>query len=374
MRKAVLITIAVLLAATIYGATYTGNSPIQPPLIAHAPIRISGNEGFTKENGVVGGLGTQTDPYVIEGWEIDATGSDYGIFIENSDAYFIIRNCLIFRAQWYGIRLDNVKNGKIENCQMVNNKYGIHLQGSLNNLFYHNNLKNDQNAYDDGTNQWDNGSEGNYWSDYSGKDKNGDKLGDIPYEIPGGSSKDRYPLIEPYSIQPTKGSIDAPVIMVEFTDFQCSFCTRFALNTLPLIEEAYIKTGKVKIVFRNFAFLGPASQLAAQAGECAHEQRRFWEYHDKLFADSLAQGRSAFSKDNLKRLATKLGLDSEAFNQCLDSGKYLEEVQNDRAEGERLGVRGVPWFFINGREVVGAQPFSVFQQIIEEELKKRGKN
>jgi parallel beta-helix repeat protein len=167
---------------------------------------------------------------------------------------------------------------------------------------------------------------------------------------------------------PMKGSPDAPVTIVEFADFMCRYCARFATETLPKIEEEYIKTGKVRFVFRNFPFLGKGSTRAAEAALCAHEQRRFWDYHDRLFADSLERGREVFSPENLKALAAELGLDTERFNKCVDTRKYADMVQEDLEEGRRLEVTGVPTFFINDRKVVGAQPYEVFQRIIEEEL------
>jgi len=171
---------------------------------------------------------------------------------------------------------------------------------------------------------------------------------------------------------PTKGSPDAPVTMVEFSDFMCPYCARFATETLPKIEEEYVETGKVMVVFRHFPVHGEPSIQVAEATLCAHEQHRFWEYHDRLFADSLTQGSRVFSLENLKALAAELGLDTERFNRCVDCRRYSEAVQEDIAEGNRLGVRGTPTFFINGREILGAQPYETFQRAIEEELAKEG--
>jgi len=170
---------------------------------------------------------------------------------------------------------------------------------------------------------------------------------------------------------PTKGSLLAPVTIVEFADFMCPACARFATETLPQIEEEYIETGKVRFVFHNFPFLGEGSFRAAEAALCAHEQGRFWDYHDRLFADSLERGRVVFSPENLKALAAELGLDTDRFNECVDTHKYSEMVGEDLEEGRGLGVRANPTFFINDRKVVGAQPYRVFKQIIEEELAER---
>lgn len=173
-------------------------------------------------------------------------------------------------------------------------------------------------------------------------------------------------LPSPATIQPTKGSLDAPVTIVDFSDFQCGHCAHFAFTTKRQIEEEYVETGQVKLVFRNFVVMGSASQLAAEAGECAHQQGHFWEYHDRLF-QNLTEGRR-ISKDELTRLAGELGLDTTAFNLCLDSGKYKDEVERDAQEGKRRGVSGTPTFFINDRRIVGAQPFETFKRIIDDEL------
>jgi len=172
--------------------------------------------------------------------------------------------------------------------------------------------------------------------------------------------------------EPTKGCADAPVTMVEFSEFYCPYCARFAFDTAPQLEE-YIRAGSVKFIFRNFPVHGQPAILAAQAGECAHEQGRFWEYHDRLFAAVFKERRGSpyLNEDDLAKLATEVGLDREAFARCLAEERYLKNVQDDQAFGQRLGVEGTPTFFINGREVVGAQPFENFKLIIEEELKKR---
>lgn len=168
---------------------------------------------------------------------------------------------------------------------------------------------------------------------------------------------------------PVKGSKDAKVTMVEFSDFQCPFCARFYTQTLSQIEQNYIKTGKVKFVYRDFPLsFHQYAQKSAEAAECADEQGKFWEYHDVLFQkqDEWSTGGS----DKLKEYAQNISLDTKKFNECLDSGKYASEVQNDFKDGSNYGVSGTPTFFINGIAVVGAQPYSAFQQTIEQELNK----
>ena len=167
---------------------------------------------------------------------------------------------------------------------------------------------------------------------------------------------------------PMRGRDKAPVTLIEFSDFQCSFCRKFWQTTLPLIDEKYIGPGKVKFVYRHFAILGKPSVAAAQAAECAGEQGKFWEYHDKLFTS--AGSPLAFTDGKLKGYAKELGLQSQGFNQCLDSGKYFKKVDGETATGGFLGARGTPTFFLNGQLMVGAQPFEVFEAAIEKELKK----
>lgn len=170
---------------------------------------------------------------------------------------------------------------------------------------------------------------------------------------------------------PLDGALDAKVTIVEFSDFMCPYCARFAVETLPKIREEYIHTGKVKHIFRSFPVYREQALRVAEAALCAHEQQRFWEYHDQLFADSRKRGASVFSIENLKSLAVQLGLDAERFNQCVDSRKHSQAVQRDIAEGQHLRVYGVPTFFINGRQIVGAQPYAIFKQVIEEELARK---
>ena len=116
------------------------------------------------------------------------------------------------------------------------------------------------------------------------------------------------------------------------------------------------------------AFLGEESQWAAEASECAADQEAFWEYHNKLFASQNGENQGAFNKDNLKKFAADLKLDTAAFNECLDSGKYTQAIQEQTGTANQLGVRSTPAFIINGFPVLGAQPFETFQQVIEDEL------
>ena len=190
-----------------------------------------------------------------------------------------------------------------------------------------------------------------------------EKDNDIVSGLPNSPSLNSSKLIEEDAI---KGNKDAPVTIVEFSDYECPFCQRFYLQTLPQIEEKYIKTGKARLIYRDFPLdFHKNAEKAAEAAECAGEQDKYYEMHNKLFETGVSGGVSAF-----KQYATDLKLNSTKFNECLDSGKMKAEVQKDAADGQSLGVTGTPAFFINEQELVGAQPFSVFEQVIEDELKK----
>lgn len=126
--------------------------------------------------------------------------------------------------------------------------------------------------------------------------------------------------------------------------------------------------GQVRVGYVHFAFLGEESRRAAEASECASDQNAFWEYHDKLFAGQSGENQGAFHDDNLKRFAVEIGLNAEAFDECLDSGKYAQLVEEESGFARSLGVSSTPTFVLNGRPLVGAQSFEVFQEMIEAEL------
>jgi protein-disulfide isomerase len=165
-----------------------------------------------------------------------------------------------------------------------------------------------------------------------------------------------------------KGSLDAPVTIIEFSDFKCPYCQRFATGTARQIDQQYIQTGQVRYGYMHFAFLGPESQWAAEASECAADQEAFWAYHDKIFTSQDPENRETLDKENLKRFAADLGLDTNAFDQCLDSSTHVSTVRNETQSVQTLGVRSTPSFLVNGQPVIGAQPFEAFQQVIEAQL------
>ena len=163
------------------------------------------------------------------------------------------------------------------------------------------------------------------------------------------------------------GSPAAPVTVVEFSDFQCSFCKKFWTETLPKLKDTHIKKGQVRFIYRHFAILGKHSLQAGQGAECAGEQGRFWEYHDKLFSN---QGGLAFTNAKLKQYAQEVDLKIRPFTQCLESDRFVKKIDGETSVAAFLGARGTPTFFVNGRLLVGAQPFEVFRTAIEEETKK----
>lgn len=167
---------------------------------------------------------------------------------------------------------------------------------------------------------------------------------------------------------PYKGRVDAPITIVEYSDFQCPFCQRFWQETLPEIQSEYIDKGLVKFVYRDFPIssIHPYAQRAAEAAQCAFEQGKFWEYHDRLFANFRSWQKEG--NDEFKRIARELGLDGARFGECIDSGKYAGEVKRDSEDGIRAGVTGTPTFFVNGVKIEGARPFSAFQEVIEAQL------
>ncbi len=171
------------------------------------------------------------------------------------------------------------------------------------------------------------------------------------------------------------GNEDAKVTIVEFSDFQCPFCRSFWKDTLSQIRTEYIDTGKAKLVYKHFPLdFHPSAKIAAQASECASEQSKFWEMHDKIYAEQekLGTGTVQFTAKDLKKWAVQIGLEAKAFNACLDSGKYAARVDSDAAYGAQLGVSGTPSFFVNGQLTVGAQPFATFKALIDTELNKKG--
>jgi len=182
---------------------------------------------------------------------------------------------------------------------------------------------------------------------------------------------------------PSKGPKDATIVIVEFSDFQCPFCGGYAglddnvIEAMkkrdstwepvePNVIRDYVNTGKARFVWKDYPFLGEESKWAAQAARCAHEQGKFWEYHDFLFSNRNGENKGDFSKDNLKKYAQELGINSQEFNECLDSDRYAQKVSDALTYGQSLGIKGTPATFINNKLISGAVPYSAVKKIIDE--------
>ena len=160
---------------------------------------------------------------------------------------------------------------------------------------------------------------------------------------------------------PFIGPADAPITIVEFSDFNCGFCRRFHLQTFPALLAAY--PDKIRFVYRDFPVTSQESYFAAQAAQCAGDQGAFWEFHDLLFAGELGLGSEAYAA-----YAGQLGLDAQALQACVADGTHAAEVEDDARFAAGIGVSGTPTFFVNGLPMVGAQPLEQFQRLIDAEL------
>lgn len=171
------------------------------------------------------------------------------------------------------------------------------------------------------------------------------------------------------------GDAKAPVTLIEYGDFQCPFCAKFHAEVGPQLREEYIKTGKVKMVFRNLQFLGPESAEAGEAAECAKDQSSFWAFHDAIYEEELRDGREHngnLNRDFFLRTAQALRLNTNEFVACYDSNKYADQIAQDRDAAAAVGANSTPTTFVNGRLLRGALPYADFKEAIEEELKNSG--
>lgn len=169
---------------------------------------------------------------------------------------------------------------------------------------------------------------------------------------------------------PVKGSPNAPVTIIEFGDYQCPHCDAWFKNEEPVIQSSYIDTDKAKLYFVDIPYLGPDSALAAQATYCAADQGKYWQYHDTLYTNQGGVQSGWASSGSLKQFASTLGLDTTAFNTCLDSGKYADRVSHNKDVATSAGVQGTPTFLIVGpngttNKIEGGQPASVFSTVID---------
>ena len=158
-----------------------------------------------------------------------------------------------------------------------------------------------------------------------------------------------------------QGDANAPITLIEFGDFNCGYCGKWAHETLPLIAEKYIKTGKVRMAYVHYPILGDDSMTAAEGAECAAQQDNFWEYHNLLYTN---QG-IGFTPANLTKLAGDMGLDKAAFEQCLANFPDRPLLEDDIRLAQVMGVRGTPAFLVNGIPLAGAYPYEDFERVIE---------
>ncbi|MCU0513369.1 MAG: thioredoxin domain-containing protein [Anaerolineae bacterium] len=173
---------------------------------------------------------------------------------------------------------------------------------------------------------------------------------------------DRFELVDD---DPYIGAEDAPIVIVEFSDFECPYCGRHYQRTLEPLLENYGQY--IRYVYRDFAIIGPESRPSALAAECAHEQGKFWEFHNAMFTAQDSLGRAFYLQ-----LAADNDLDVAAFTACLDEERYGSEITNDMIDGQLNDVQGTPGFFINGQFIRGAQPYEVFERVVKRELQRAG--
>jgi len=176
---------------------------------------------------------------------------------------------------------------------------------------------------------------------------------------------------------PVIGNPDAPITIIEFSDFQCPFCARFHIQTLPTIMEEYIEKGDVKLVFRDFPLqsIHPNAVPASVAAECANEQGKFKQMHDILFEkqNEWSDLETVYAIELFNQYSEQINLEQEQFTSCLSTAKYVKEIQNDLNDGRTYGITGTPGFFIGNQqigfvELKGAQPFESFKKVIDSQL------
>ncbi len=175
---------------------------------------------------------------------------------------------------------------------------------------------------------------------------------------------------------PYLGNPAAPITIVEFGDYQCFYCNKFFHETEAQVHENYVKTGKVKMIFKDFTIIGQDSITAAHAAHCANEQGKFWEYHDTLYNNWNGENNGWASAENQLKFAKDVGLDITKFTECNSSNKYKELIQTSSKDAQTLGLTGTPGFFVIGPnnkiiKIPGAQPYDVFVNVLESDDLKR---
>ena len=169
---------------------------------------------------------------------------------------------------------------------------------------------------------------------------------------------------------PIMGNIDAPITILEWGDYQCTYCYKFHQNTLNISNEEFIKTGKVKIIFKDFPLNGPDSKLAAEASYCAQDQQKYWEYHDELYKNWGGERTGWITREALTKFAQSTELNIEEFNKCLDVHKYQNKVDSIHNFGKEIGIDATPTFLVfNDEKIIkirGNQPLEVFLKTFDE--------
>lgn len=165
------------------------------------------------------------------------------------------------------------------------------------------------------------------------------------------------------------GDVDAPVVMIEYSEFQCPFCGKYSRETAPKLVEKYVDQGLLRIEFRDFPYLGDESDLAARAARAAAEQDSFWPFHERLFAEQPPPNSGRLDRERLSGIAKDLGLDTDRFLKDMDSDEVAAAIERDRDEGMAIGVTGTPAFLINDRVLMGALPTEDFVETIDAAIK-----
>ncbi|WP_246119623.1 DsbA family protein [Aeromicrobium flavum] len=165
------------------------------------------------------------------------------------------------------------------------------------------------------------------------------------------------------------GDVDAPVVMIEYSEFQCPFCGKYSRETAPKLVEKYVDQGLLRIEFRDFPYLGDESDLAARAARAAAEQDSFWPFHERLFAEQPPPNSGRLDRERLSGIAKDLGLDTDRFLKDMDSDEVAAAIKRDRDEGMAIGVTGTPAFLINDRVLMGALPTEDFVETIDAAIK-----
>jgi len=169
---------------------------------------------------------------------------------------------------------------------------------------------------------------------------------------------------------PVFGDANAPITILEWGDYQCTYCYRFHTSTLNIINEEYIQTGKAKLVFRDFPLNGPDSVLAAEAAYCAGEQGKYWEYHDELYQNWGGERTGWVNRESLQKFGNTVGINIEELNSCIDSKRYNQRVLDHYSYGQKIGIDATPSFLIFNNEkivkITGNQPLEVFQKVLDQ--------